>query len=42
MIPTIPLINRAFFGDKLAAKEVKIKDSVTQVAVILHVGFRVS
>jgi hypothetical protein len=42
VIPTIPPIDRAFFGDELAAGEVEVEDGVARVAVVLRVGFRVS
>jgi hypothetical protein len=42
VIPTIPLIDRAFFGDELAAGEVEVEDGVVRVAVVPRVGFRVS
>jgi hypothetical protein len=42
VIPTIPLIDRAFFGDELAAAEMEVEEGVAPVAVLPRVGFRVS
>ncbi len=42
MIPTIPLIDRAFFRDKLAAAEIEVEEGVALVAVLPRVRFRVS
>jgi hypothetical protein len=42
VIPNIPLIDRAFFRDELAAAEMEVEEGVAPVAVLPRVGFRVS
>ena len=42
MIPTIPLIDRAFFRDKLTVAEVEVEEGITLVIVISRVRFKVS
>jgi hypothetical protein len=42
VIPTIPPIDRALFGDKLVGGEMEVEDGVARVVVVPRVGFRVS
>jgi hypothetical protein len=42
VIPIIPLINKAFFRDKLIIIEIKVKEGITLVIILLYVRFRVS
>ena len=42
MIPAIPPIDRALFGDEFAAAEVEVEEGVAPVAVVPRIGFRVS
>ena len=42
VIPIIPLIDRAFFRDKLVVIEIEVKEGIILVIVILRIGFKVS
>jgi hypothetical protein len=42
VIPIILPLDRAFFKDELAAREVEVEEGVAPVAVVPRVGFRVS
>jgi hypothetical protein len=42
VISIIPLIDRAFFRDKLTAEEVEVKEDIILVTIMPRVRFKVS